>query len=442
MSGRLDFDVTFGRSGGRREESDPMRLLVLGDFSGKPVEERTPLANRSPRRVDPDTIDDVLRRLEPRVTVGGSEIHFQQIDDFHPDRLYQRLDLFKALRDTRAMPPAERDEQVSRLLGAPAGSEATAAPPRPSGFDGLIHDVVAPHIVRDTSAHIASHRAATDAAITHEMRKLLHDPALQRLEAAWRGVRWLISELELDENLQLHIFDVTREELLADLAASQGKLIETGVYRALVDRLQDGDSWSAFVSLVQFGPSNGDVALLAALGLIASKAGGPLLGDADLALASDTAQTQGPWQTLRRTEAARWIGLAAPRVLLRLPYGERTDPIETFDFEEVVGAPETGELLWASASLAMALLIGKAFTARGWNMEPGDEREIGGLPVYTFVRDGEHDMQPCAERQLTERDIHSLLSAGLVPIASRRDRDSVVVVRFQSVSDPPAPLAW
>ena len=100
------------------------------------------------------------------------------------------------------------------------------------------------------------------------------------------------------------------------------------------------------------------------------------------------------------------------------------------------------EFLWGNASLATALLIGKAFTARGWDMEPGDEREIGDLPAYTFVRDGEREMQPCAERLLTESQIDTLLKAGLIPIASRRDRNAVVAVRFQSVSDPPAPLAW
>ena len=100
------------------------------------------------------------------------------------------------------------------------------------------------------------------------------------------------------------------------------------------------------------------------------------------------------------------------------------------------------EFLWGNASLATALLIGKAFTARGWDMEPGDEREIGDLPAYTFDRDGEREMQPCAERVLTESEIDTLLKAGLIPIASRRDRNAVVAVRFQSVSDPPAPLAW
>ena len=284
-----------------------------------------------------------------------------------------------------------------------------------------------------------------DAAIAEQMRTLLHDPAFQSLEAAWRGVRWLISSLELDENLQLHLFDVTRDELLGDVVAAQGRIAQTGLYRTLVDRSRDvvdAQGWSALIGLFQFGPSDRDIGLLAALGLIASHAGGPLLAGADWALAGDDAGALAGWQALRRSEAAPWIGLAAPRVLLRLPYGKGSDPIEAFAFEEFAGTPVPDEFLWGNASLAAALLIGKAFTARGWDMEPGDEREIGDLPAYTFARDGEREMQPCAERFLTESQIDTMLKAGLVPIASRRDRNAVVAVRFQSVSDPPAPLAW
>jgi hypothetical protein len=58
------------------------------------------------------------------------------------------------------------------------------------------------------------------------------------------------------------------------------------------------------------------------------------------------------------------------------------------------------------------------------------------------VRDAEREMQACAERFLSGSQTEALLKAGLMPIASRRDRNAVVVVRFQSVSDPPAPLAW
>jgi len=444
MPGRMEFDLGFGRSGRPRDETEPMRLLVLGDFSGKAATERAPLASRPAPRVDIDNFDDLMRRLAPRVSVPAGEIRFEQIDDFHPDRLYARLDLFKALREARTRPPASSDDLLGRLLGKPAESGAPPAA-SPGGLTGLIRDIVAPHIVKDTSAQTETYVAAVDAAIAQQMRALLHDPAFQSIEAAWRGVRWLVSSLELDEQLQLHLFDVTREELLADIVAAQGTLAQTGVYRAVVDRSRNvpgGERWSALVGLMQFGPSDADIGLLAALGLIASQAGGPLLAGADLTLAGDDAGALVGWQALRRSEAARWIGLAAPRVLLRMPYGKGSDPIEAFAFEELAGPPVQDELLWGHASLAMALLIGRSFIARGWEMEPGDEREIGDLPAYTFVRDGEREMQPCGERPLSESQTNTLLKAGLVPIASRRDRNAVVAIRFQSVADPPAPLAW
>ena len=445
MPGRLEFDLGFGRKSRPREDSEPMRLVVLGDFSGKAAADRPPLATRKTHRVDIDNLDDVVLRLQPRLTVPAGEIEFERIDDFHPDRLYARLDVFQHLRQARANPPAANDDSLSRLLGKPPEPSAAPAAAPASGIDSLIRNIVAPHIVKDTSAQTRPHLAAVDAAIAEQMRALLHDPAFQSLEAAWRGVQWLISSVELDENLQLHLYDVTRDELLADVVAAQGQIAQTGLHHALVDRWRDGSDargWSALIGLFQFGPSETDIGLLAALGLIASHAGGPLLAGADLALAGDDAGALAGWQALRRSEAAPWIGLAAPRVLLRRPYGKGSDPIEAFAFEEFVGPPVQEEYLWGNASLATALLIGRAFTARGWDMEPGDEREIGDLPAYTFVRDGEREMQPCAERLLSEKQIDVLLKAGLIPIASRRDRNLVVAVRFQSVSDPPAPLAW
>ncbi len=442
MPERLKFDLGFGRPGRRRDDSEPMRLLVLGDFRGGG--ERPPLSTRPTQQVDVDSLDDVMQRLGPRLTLPAGELQFRQIDDFHPDRLYSRLELFRALRDKRAKPPAEDDDLLGRLLGKPPQQKAPAPAPA-SGLDALIHNVVAPHIVKDTSSQTRMFVAAVDAAIAEQMRSVLHDPAFQALEAAWRGVHWLVSNLELDERLQLHLLDVSREELLADVVGAKGQLAQTGLYRALVDRWRNvpgAHGWSAFVGLHQFGPSDTDVGLLAALGLIASQAGGPLLAGADPQLAGDDEVALAGWLALRRSEAAPWIALAAPRVFLRMPYGKRSDRVESFAFEEFDGPPPHEALLWGHGSLALALLIGRGFTERGWEMEPGDQREIGDLPAYTFTRDGEQVMQACAERFLTEREIQALLDAGLVPIASRRDRNAVVAVRFQSISQPPAPLVW
>jgi type VI secretion system ImpC/EvpB family protein len=445
MPERLEFDLGFGRARRRRDDDEPMRLLVLGDFSGKSAADRPPLPSRPTQRVDIDSIDAVLNRLGPRLSMPAGKIEFGRLDDFHPDSLYARLDVFKALRQARADPQAGAGDLLGRLLGKPTQHTAAPVAAPASGLDALIRNIVAPHIVQDTSAQTMPYLKAVDAAIAEQMRTLLHAPSFQSLEAAWRGIQWLISSLELDENLQLHLFDVTREELLADIVGAQGKLTQTGLYRALVDRWRNvpgSKGWSALVGLFNFGPSDADIGLLAALGLIGSQGGAPLLAGADLALAGDDENALARWRALRRSEAAPWIGLAAPRVLLRLPYGKGTDPIEAFAFEEFAGSPAHDEFLWGSSALATALLIGRGFTARGWDMELGDEREIGDLPAYTFVRDGVREMQACAEHFLPESKLQTLLNAGLIPIASRRDRNAVVVIRFQSVSEPAAPLAW
>jgi len=442
----MQFDFNIGpaargaQSKGRRR--GPMRLLVVGDFSGRAAAERPALSGRPTQRVDLDNLDRVMARLAPRVNGALGEIEFSQLDDFHPDALYARLDVFKALRHARTQPPPAQGSLLGDLLGKPA---AAPNPPAPAqGIDAFIHSIVAPHIVADTSAQTQSYVAAVDAATAEQMRKLLHDPAFQALESAWRGVQWLISSLELDEHLQLHLFDATRDELLSDIVGAQGQLAQTGLHQALADRWRNvpgGESWSAITVLHSFGPGDADIGLLAALGIIASQSGGPLLAGAERALASDDAAALTGWNALRRSEAAPWIGLAAPRVLLRLPYGKGVDPISAFAFEEMVGAPAHEDLLWGNGALACTLLIGRAFTAEGWDFEPGDEREIGDLPAYTVQRDGEPELQACAEQYLGEQGGNALLQAGLMPLMSHRHANAVTVMRFQSVAEPAAPLA-
>jgi predicted component of type VI protein secretion system len=442
MPGRLDFDVDFGPNARRRDDAAPMRLLVVGDFSGTSGEQRGTFGGRATHRIDVDTFDAVMRRIGPRVALADVEIRFEQVDDFHPDRLYARLDRFKRLRDTRATtPPVPGGDQLARLLGTPPTPPAAAA----SGIDALIRDAVAPHVVKDTSAATVAHRQAVDGAIAEEMRGLLHAPAFQALEAAWRGVRWLVTSLELDDSLEVHLLDATRDELLADIVGSGGDLAKTGLHEIAVNRPRasvDGRRWTALVGLFRFGASTADVGLLAALGVVAARGGAAFLGDADPRLGLDPAGVPAEWTALRRTATARSIAMAAPRVLLRMPYGRTSDPIEAFGFEEFDAAPKTEQLLWASASLATALVVGRAFLARGWEMEPGDERDIDDLPAYVFEHDGERRLQPCAEVVLSERNVDAFVEAGLIPIAARLDRNGVVVVRFQSLADPPAPLAW
>lgn len=425
MPGRLEFDMCFGKQAAPRRSEGPKRLLVMGDFSGASPASRKPLAERPTIRVDVDNLDSVLARLVPAVDLPQGRIEFTELDDFHPDALFTRVPAFHALREARRAPAASGSDLLNSLIGKGGAAPAPSSPATATGLGALMREVVAPHVVPDTRASDAAHRAGVDATIAEQMRAVLHAPAFQALEAAWRGVQWLITNLELDdEDLQLHLFDVTCEELLVDVVKAGGKLANTKVHHVLADRWRnapDGEPWALLAGLYTFGGGDLDVGLLAALGLIAAQAGGPFIAASD---ESVVAEPSASWQALRQSEASPWLGLAAPRLLLRLPYGARTDPVTAFAFEEIVGVPEPNQLLWGAPALALALLAGRG----------GDSLQIDDLPAYTITVNGERELVPCAERFLAEKEWQAMIAAGLMPLASHKHRNAVTVMRMQSLA--------
>src|SRR5580658_2343056 len=116
------------------EPSEPARYLVLGDFGTHAL---------GVRPVDPETLDGVLDIVG--VEIAGLPIH--QLEDFHPDRLYQRLDLFGDLRginpESAAAPPVElrEHERYSQYVD-PKYAEEMSAPSDPAGpFENFVRRI-------------------------------------------------------------------------------------------------------------------------------------------------------------------------------------------------------------------------------------------------------------------------------------------------------------
>jgi type VI secretion system protein ImpC len=480
-----------------------MRLLLLGDFSGRAAGVADDAATEPPwvlHRVDIDNLDQVVHRIAPRVPLPASAgtpaamLDIESLDDFHPDRLAERVELCSRLIDLRGhlqdparfdqaadelrstglartpldeAPPdpgmsgdAENDAAtLQRLLGRDSTPAPAATPPSAGGIDAMIRNIVAPHIAPDRSTLQEPYIAAVDAAIGDQIRHVLHAPAFTALEMAWRGVQWLVSRLELNDDLQLYLLDASRDRLLADFAAGQGDLSRSALGRLLCGQgsaAPDGPRWSLLVGLFDVGAAVEDLDLLGWLGALAAQAGGPFVAGAAPALfgcqsvaglvdpkqwqplADDVAQR---WSDLRRCAVAPWVGLVAPRLLLRLPYGKATDPTERFPFEEQGAVPVHETLAWGPGSLAVALLIGQAFSDSGWDLILGQAQDLADLPAYTFSRDGEPQLQPCAEAWLGERAGQALLDRGLMPLLSHRQRAAVRLMCMQSIAEPTCALA-
>jgi type VI secretion system protein ImpC len=463
MAGRLEFEFKF--RGQKRPPSfgsgeARLRLLLMGDFSGRGgrgASEPTPdLARRPLLRIDLDGFDQTMGRLAPRLVLAPpvddrppDALAFGTLDDFHPDRLCQRLEVFAgfaALR-TRLLDPGTFAAAAAALEPAPA--TAPAAPPddtlqrllgRPQQAAGpdisaFLRQVVAPHITPAPDERQPRLVAAVDEAAAHHLRGLLHASPFQRLESAWRAVHRLVSSVE--EETSVFLLDLSRSELIADLAGGPDG---SGLHRRLGDQEAP---WSMLVLDETFGAGEEDLALLSAMGAVAAQVGAPLVAAADPRLdwtALDD-QASARWQALRTSPHASAIGLALPRWLLRLPYGPKTDPVESFAFDELATGRAHEDYLWGNPAFACALLAVAAFRENGAEMQLGDVLELDDLPAHSYREDGEAHLQACAEVFMPERVRDALLARGLMPFVSARDRNSARLARFQSIADPPAPLS-
>ncbi|HYT92251.1 MAG TPA: type VI secretion system contractile sheath large subunit [Gemmataceae bacterium] len=488
-----DINLTAGTPSppGVPQEDTPFRIAILGNFSGTRGASSA-LANRRPIVVDRDNFDEVMAQFNVQVQLpAGEPIRFRELDDFHPDRLFEQLELFETLRDLRrrlgnrstfaaaaaevrswgapaAPPPAEetappppRDgaQLLDEILG---GGLAPAPAPAPglggTDWNAFLQQIVAPYAIPGADPDQARLIAQVDEATGAAMRAVLHDPAFQAVEALWRGVYFLVRRLNTDEGLKLCLIDVSKEELAADLGAAD--LSASATYKMLVERTvgtPGAHPWAALIAHYTLGATVEDAVLLARMGMVARAAGAPFLAAADSRLFGCTSLAQTPdaddwqanvavevkevWAALRQTPQAAWIGLAAPRFLLRLPYGKAAGGMERFAFEELPeGAPHEG-YLWGNPSVACALLLGEAFTRAGWGMRPGLVLDVTDLPAHVWNEDGESHLKPCAEVVLSERAYERILDAGVMPLLSVQGSDRVHLARFQSLAEPLAPLA-
>lgn len=503
--GELDINLVASLEETRRvpAEETPFRMLVMGDFSGRTnrvsgKQAKSPTAFRSvkPIRVDRDSIDAVLNRLEVAIELpllGDNApslgISFSELDDFHPDALYQRLEVFKAFKQTRQSldSPSGLAAYIDQLRGAPLSEDSTepeddavsqttgglldqiieqsqstgqkpAAIPTKSKWGSFLNDIVKPHLVAKADPRQEEMVDAVDAAVSEVMRKILHHEDFQAVEAAWRGLSFLVSRLETDSRLQLYVLDVTQEELAADLFGSEN-LRRTALYKLLVEQAIEtagGQPWAVVAGKYTFEKTTEHISLLGRMAKVVGAAGISFIaGAGDRFLCARTlAETPDPdqwhprkdqeaddnWQSLRQMAEAQNVGLCLPRFLLRLPYGKNTDPIDSFTFEEVVSPPAHADYLWGNPCLALLLLLGQSFSTEGWQKLPGSLLEIGSLPLHIYKEAGESHVQPCAETMLSQRAAENILDQGLMPLLSFLNRDMARLGRFQSIADPVARL--
>lgn len=478
MPGRLDFSFLLGGKPAReaREPEDPFRILLIGDFGGRAARGEAVAAAPAVRRVDFDEFEAVMAKAQPRATLAFGdervELQFESLDDFHPDALLQRVEALGRLQ--QQCQELRDPQQAARLLGE-VGSKpggASAAEPQGSmferllggarqrpddaalaGLDAMLVRLVRPHLAPVQDPRVPDLLASLQATASGLLREVLHHPAFQQLESTWRGLSWLLQNVELDEELQVLTLDLTKAELRQ--LATGGDIEQGHLHRLLVERAGAGaQAYSLVVALHEFDHGEADVLTLAAMGALARRGGfafvataaPAILGCPSLVDAVDPAQWRidaeaaARWQALRQSPQTGSVGLVLPRFLLRLPYGAATDRIDGLPFEESALPPVHEQYLWGQPGLAVAMLLARSFRDQGWQMQ-GIEHEVTGLPAHSFRIGDVPRMQPCAEVLWGERAVAAAADAGLMVLQSHANRDAARLLQLRSVAAGAAALA-
>lgn len=467
------------------EGTGAFRIAVLGDFSGRAsrgeLETGAQLALRKPIKLDTDNIDTVIRSfgavLQLNAGADGSGIALKprSLDDLHPDALYETVEVFSelsALRLRLENPKTFRAaaRELSASLGAPA---APLEPPRskrargsavrvdaklsdfarlidrppiahcaPAPVEELVRRAVAPYWVEAEDPDRERFTAAVDRALSAAMRDLLHDPDFQALEASWRSLDLLVRRIETGTRLQIVLYDISAEELAADLSATDA-MEDTGLYRLLVeqpalDALQG--PLSALIGNFTFEMTPPHAELLARMARIAAAARAPFIAAVGPDCVSTRIEDLHPlvaeaWDALRALPEASYIALTVPRFLLRTPYGSKTEPIESFAFEEFDAHAGLKALLWGNSAILAAVLLAEEFQRQGNRLKLGSILSVGELPCFFYVdTDGDQIALPCTERLLTERKSTHVSQQHFIPVLAIKNRPEVRLAGFRSLN--------
>jgi len=313
-------------------------------------------------------------------------------------------------------------------------------------------------VKKDTDAMLAERIKQLDELISSQLNEVMHAPEFQKLESSWRGLHYLVQNSETSTMLKIKVMNVSKKDLLKDLQKAV-EFDQSTVFKKIYEEefgTLGGQPYGALVGDYEITRHPEDIELLEKMSNVAAASHAPFLTAANPALFNFERFTElaGPrdlakifdndayiqWKMFRKSEDSKYVGLCLPHVLLRLPYGKDTAPVESFDYEEKVDGRDHSKYLWGNAAYAMAARLTDAFARHEWcaairGVEGGGLVE--GLPTHTFqTDDGEWAAKCPTEIAITDRRENELSKLGFIPLCFYKGTNNAVFMATQSANEP------
>ena len=313
-------------------------------------------------------------------------------------------------------------------------------------------------ISKDTEAMINSRIAQIDHLLSIQLNEILHHPTFQKLEGSWRGLKYLISQSETSSMLKIKVLNVSKKDLLRDLQRAP-EFDQSAAFKKVYEEefgIFGGQPYGALIGDYEFSKHPEDLELLEKMAAVAASAHAPFCSAASPQLMNMESYTQldqprdigkifdtteyAKWKGFRQSDDSKYVCLTCPRVLMRLPYGRDTMPVDAFNYEEGVDGTDHSKYLWGNAAYALGARMTGAFAMYNWctairGVEGGGLVE--GLPSHTFSTDeGDVALKCPTEIAITDRREKELADQGLVPLVHCKGTDKAAFFSIQSCNKP------
>ena len=300
--------------------------------------------------------------------------------------------------------------------------------------------------------------AEIDQILTDQLNAIMHHPDFQALESSWIGLRDMVFGTETSTTLKLRLMNVTKKELLKDLETAVDhdmSVLFKKVYEEEYGTF-GGNPYSLLIGDYYFGRHPQDMALLQRISKVAAAAHTPFITAVaptmfdmtsftdlgvprDLSKIFESAELT-TWRSFRDSEDSRYVSMVLPRYAARLPYGAKTKPVDSFNFEEDVDGRDHSKYLWGNSCYQLGLRITDAFAKYNWTtairgVEGGGK--VSGLTAHTFKTDDGDTVLKCpTEVTITDRREKELNDLGFISIVNSKGSDFAAFFGGQTTNKP------
>jgi type VI secretion system protein ImpC len=298
--------------------------------------------------------------------------------------------------------------------------------------------------------------ATIDTTMSAQLNEIMHTPEFQKLESTWRSLKFVIDRADFRQNVRIEMLQASKDEVMQDFDESP-EVLQSGLYKQVyIDEFGQfgGQPFASIITGYTFGPGAQDVKMMQNLSAVGAMAHAPVIGSAGPAffgvdkfeelpnLKDLDAVFEGPkyakWNSFRESEDSRYMALALPRFLLRLPYGPETVPVKAFSFEEKTDGA-TSNYLWGNAAYAVATRLNDSFAKYRWSANiigPQSGGAVEDLPLHHFQAMGQTETKIPTEVLISDRREYELAEQGFMALTMRKGSDNAAFFSANSVQKP------